>query len=1575
MPKIRNKTRARVLKLVVLIGASAIFMVPTYLIRERVLDTRALGFREIGMREAKEGHYKEGLQNLRKYFKRIGFHSGDRAVYQYALCRINIELPNGKHIHHAMSLLWWAMGNNPEESEAGHLLLEIQLMIGWNVEALQLAEKLLTKDAKDIFVLRAKSVAIRRRGAQSDLLESLETIKIVTEKLDADDIIAHEFQMSLMYQLNSLNVTGFRDDVLIEHAITLVDQNPGDIRYRMIESQTYLILSHNNAETGDKFHEIALSKYRDLAQDAISDPLVATKLLADLEHAGLYESAMEVAENMDPEKSPVRIHRWLAERWWEAGDHNKVIRRFYRKNRFTTIAENDVQIQAMVVMSLYAINRDSESVYLRKLMSQRANDRKTRIWLAFFEAIESSGPSPEVQIIRVARNALEEDKGNPYFSYWLARLLVEAGEFQEAKSLLQFVVRKRPAWGAARLTMLRLGLRMGELEPTREILSEIRKISEHRTNNDELLSLYIDVLANLGRENSTYRMEAISQIRKCLSVSNIVVDGPDVKVNGVVVGKISKGESGENLRVSWNENCTPAAAQEVVRHVAYSNPREDLGEVMQEFVFELSDGDTDKISLVNKVINIIPISVEASSSKAGYENRTPELRDKISNQNKSEGRGEHQEENTRQNIISNTPPVLKMSSILPTYVFNTSLMVIDPIATVKDLDSNDFDRGYLAVGVSKPNKIGGKIRIVGGVGQKFLFDLIKINRRENLGLDQELKEKQKLLYPNSTQVVLTLLEEESPQKALEILNLHLRMNPSATIEGRLAKARVLEKFSAEDAYNELVELSRHHPDSVRVMKEVLNSKVVWENARFMKDSDWMEPNLISDAIARLKEVSPNQGYGWRIGEARRLLAKSSTQNDLAEAARILNFVIDHSPDRVEPRVLLAAAQQQMGNNLEARSNLRWVNEKKPGDLGVYLALAQLEIDLGNNIGARDLMEEVVKSTEQMTKEQIPPAIDMAKNCLKVQELDRFLRRLYNTEKLSKKGTLVLAQLQENIGNMEFAEQLYEELIKAPDLIIVRQAALFYHRKKDRQRASDILNLLSEIDADDHRRVLVRAEFFHLIGDLIKARSLYKSAIELNRKSVKAWIGLLLVNLEPLDQKLFSDALASVRLAVKTLPDNDHLFSVQQNMERIEILNKNTKTNPIYLKIALAGVIDQSIARSLSQIIEYLENPSSEKMEQYFRLVRISEEWTGNLVTQKLIGELLMQAGAYSDASVLLSSAMNRFSDDTEIARMATYAQFMCGQWDEVENSAADWQERTAGRRVGPDLFLASVLAVKELFPQAIEVLEFHIVAIEKNPVAFQDAIGVWAQSLIFLGQIENAYEFLVKYISLHHEFRTIWIDLAGKSLPAQYAWDWLKKIEGYIAPENQEEKRDLAEGYLEAWRRTDDSRFRDRAEKIIQDVIAAGPTDQSVWLLMRAFLMHGSKNEIKAEILYRNAVKLNPGLHRAANNLAMLLSRRGTELDYALELAESAVREVPSNPNYYDTLAAVHGARGEQKEAESAIKVAIRLDPENAAWLLRQAEIRIAEKDSIGARKILDQIESLDPKRSEQAQKLRDLLK
>ena len=67
--------------------------------------------------------------------------------------------------------------------------------------------------------------------------------------------------MSLMYQLNSLNVTGYRNDVLIEHAITLVDQNPGDIRYRMIEARTYLILSHNNVETGDKFHEIALSKY------------------------------------------------------------------------------------------------------------------------------------------------------------------------------------------------------------------------------------------------------------------------------------------------------------------------------------------------------------------------------------------------------------------------------------------------------------------------------------------------------------------------------------------------------------------------------------------------------------------------------------------------------------------------------------------------------------------------------------------------------------------------------------------------------------------------------------------------------------------------------------------------------------------------------------------------------------------------------------------------------------------------------------------------------------------------------------------------------------------------------------------------------------------------------------------------------------------------------------------------------------------------------------------------------------------------------------------------------------------
>jgi tetratricopeptide (TPR) repeat protein len=77
---------------------------------------------------------------------------------------------------------------------------------------------------------------------------------------------------------------------------------------------------------------------------------------------------------------------------------------------------------------------------------------------------------------------------------------------------------------------------------------------------------------------------------------------------------------------------------------------------------------------------------------------------------------------------------------------------------------------------------------------------------------------------------------------------------------------------------------------------------------------------------------------------------------------------------------------------------------------------------------------------------------------------------------------------------------------------------------------------------------------------------------------------------------------------------------------------------------------------------------------------------------------------------------------------------------------------------------------------------------------------------------------------------------------------------------------------------------------------------------------------------YEDAIRLDPGLAVARNNLAYLISEEGGDLDRALDLAQEAKAILPDNPNAADTLGWVlykkslpSAAIGYLKEAASGL--------------------------------------------------------
>jgi len=90
---------------------------------------------------------------------------------------------------------------------------------------------------------------------------------------------------------------------------------------------------------------------------------------------------------------------------------------------------------------------------------------------------------------------------------------------------------------------------------------------------------------------------------------------------------------------------------------------------------------------------------------------------------------------------------------------------------------------------------------------------------------------------------------------------------------------------------------------------------------------------------------------------------------------------------------------------------------------------------------------------------------------------------------------------------------------------------------------------------------------------------------------------------------------------------------------------------------------------------------------------------------------------------------------------------------------------------------------------------------------------------------------------------------------------------------------------------------------------------------------------------FERSMSLDPGNLEAANDLAWLYADAGSNLDRALALAKSVAEREPT-ANAFDTLAFVHRKRNELADALRALERALTLEPDNADYVRRAAELR-----------------------------------
>jgi Tfp pilus assembly protein PilF len=153
----------------------------------------------------------------------------------------------------------------------------------------------------------------------------------------------------------------------------------------------------------------------------------------------------------------------------------------------------------------------------------------------------------------------------------------------------------------------------------------------------------------------------------------------------------------------------------------------------------------------------------------------------------------------------------------------------------------------------------------------------------------------------------------------------------------------------------------------------------------------------------------------------------------------------------------------------------------------------------------------------------------------------------------------------------------------------------------------------------------------------------------------------------------------------------------------------------------------------------------------------------------------------------------------------------------------------------------------------------------------------------------------------------------------------------------------------------------DQATKEFSELVRNDPRSVAGHVML-GLLLHAQRDVRGAIEHYERAFALDPKRAApAANNLAWLYAENGENLDRALELAQAARSELSSDSAPLDTLGWVYLKKGVTSQAETFIRQAIDLDPNNPLYHYHLGIIYAQKGEDANARKSLQRALTLQP--------------
>ena len=443
-----NRRKRRLTIIAVALAALMVGAGAGYVVLKKLTQQRYLAMRDAGQAAFVAGDYETAMEKLRPYCGRNPTDAD--TLFQLAEARRRVEAPNRRHLVEALGLYRRFLQLRPERVDVLREVMRLHWQLGYRVEAVDAATKLLEAMPGDPEAVLTKArglVALRKNTEAITLIEAA----VKKTPLDA------ELQLLLI----RLYADGTGKERVLPHAQALLEAHRDDGRAELLLGAACLMTAKVPDDALAGLRTLINDRYPDAKVGATSEAigrfLVMTAVQRPLDDLGFARALLDQVDQMRMPLASLDILKRAVAKHADRDLRILLIHRLYEAAQFAELEKLtatppakvegvELQIMALRAIALVLLDRKAEIQPLVEVLAKRTDEPMAMAWAAVLREVYLADAADKPKLIAAIKPALEGQRRNPYLQMQLASAYQAIGEREAAVEACKLAIGGAPLW-------------------------------------------------------------------------------------------------------------------------------------------------------------------------------------------------------------------------------------------------------------------------------------------------------------------------------------------------------------------------------------------------------------------------------------------------------------------------------------------------------------------------------------------------------------------------------------------------------------------------------------------------------------------------------------------------------------------------------------------------------------------------------------------------------------------------------------------------------------------------------------------------------------------------------------------------------------------------------------------------------------------------------------------------------------------------------------------------------------------------------------------------------------------------